>query len=223
MKKVIILRKVQATNQDFRSTSLQTFRFENEEKKKSGNEAVVCSQSFLKSSRSQIFFKKCAVKNFANFTGKHVCIKKRLQHRCFPVKFAKFLRPSFFTEHLRCLLLKLNIYMFQMWIYYILEQEISIGLTAMRKKLKIFMLQLPIYYILEQKISTGTNADIGKTMREKQNVFVVDGCNAYSTKILEREGSISPCSFYGLLPDCQSHVLDLSTQQMSFSFCSWCS
>ena len=29
----------------------------------------------------------------------------RLQRRCFPVKFAKFLRTSFFTEHLRWLLL----------------------------------------------------------------------------------------------------------------------
>ena len=32
-------------------------------------------------------------------------IKKRLQHKCFPEKFAKFLRTSFFTEHLRWLLL----------------------------------------------------------------------------------------------------------------------
>ena len=32
-------------------------------------------------------------------------IKKRLQHRCFPVKFAIFLRISFFTEHLRWMLL----------------------------------------------------------------------------------------------------------------------
>ena len=32
-------------------------------------------------------------------------IKKRLQHRCFPVKFAKFLRTLIFTEHLRWLLL----------------------------------------------------------------------------------------------------------------------
>ena len=41
------------------------------------------------------------LKKFANFTGKHLCwsikkriqsIKKRLQYRCFPVKFAKFLR-----------------------------------------------------------------------------------------------------------------------------------
>ena len=46
--------------------------------------------------------------NFANFTGKHLCwslfftklqvfrpatlLKKRLLHRCFPVKFEKFLR-----------------------------------------------------------------------------------------------------------------------------------
>ena len=31
--------------------------------------------------------------------------KNRLQHRCFSVKFAKFLRTIFFTEHLRCLFL----------------------------------------------------------------------------------------------------------------------
>ena len=45
------------------------------------------------------------------FIGKHqvadlkTCnfIKKRLQHRCSPVKFAKFLRTSFLTELLRCL------------------------------------------------------------------------------------------------------------------------
>ena len=32
-------------------------------------------------------------------------LKKRLCHRCFPVKFAKFLRTSFIVEHLRWLLL----------------------------------------------------------------------------------------------------------------------
>ena len=32
-------------------------------------------------------------------------IKQRLQHRCFPVKFAKFLRTPFSTEHIRWLLL----------------------------------------------------------------------------------------------------------------------
>ena len=32
-------------------------------------------------------------------------IKKRLQHRCFPMKFAKFFRAPFFTEHLQWLIL----------------------------------------------------------------------------------------------------------------------
>ena len=68
------------------------------------------------SSRAQMFFKIGVLKRFANFTGKHLCWslflknlqaeglqlhKKRLQHRCFPVKFAKFLRTTFLTEHLR--------------------------------------------------------------------------------------------------------------------------
>ena len=54
-----------------------------------------------------MFFKIGVLKNFANFTGKHLLEslfikaaglkacnfnKKRLQHRCFPVKFAKCLR-----------------------------------------------------------------------------------------------------------------------------------
>ena len=63
-------------------------------------------------------------RSFANFTGKtpvleflfkkiadpQACnfIKKRLQHMCFPVKFAKFLRAPFFTIHLRWLLCKIS-------------------------------------------------------------------------------------------------------------------
>ena len=35
--------------------------------------------------------------------------KKRLWHRCFPVNFVKFLRTSFFIEHLRWLLLNLHL------------------------------------------------------------------------------------------------------------------
>ena len=63
---------------------------------------------FFRSSRSQMFLRIGVLKNFANFTGKHLrwslfliklqsCsfIKKRLQRKCFPVKFAKLLRtPS---------------------------------------------------------------------------------------------------------------------------------
>ena len=33
-------------------------------------------------------------------------LKKRLQHRCFPVNFANFLRTPFFAEHIQWLLLK---------------------------------------------------------------------------------------------------------------------
>ena len=42
-----------------------------------------------------------------------------------------------------------------------------------------------------------------------------------SAKIPEGKRSISPSSFNGQLPDYQSHVLALSTQQMSSSSC-WC-
>ena len=64
-----------------------------------------------KSSRSQIFFKIGALSNIAKSTGKHLCwsfflmkvaclkaynfIKKRFQHRCFPMNIAKFLRALF--------------------------------------------------------------------------------------------------------------------------------
>ena len=61
----------------------------------------------IRSSRSQMFFKIGVLKIFAVFTGKHqrwslFLIKlqtwrpvKRLQHRCFSVDIAKFLRTSF--------------------------------------------------------------------------------------------------------------------------------
>ena len=45
-------------------------------------------------------FKKAAGLKACNF------IKKRLQHRCFPVNFAKFLRIPFVTGHHRWLLLE---------------------------------------------------------------------------------------------------------------------
>ena len=39
-----------------------------------------------------------------------------------------------------------------------------------------------------------------------------------SAKILEREGIVSPSSFYGHLPNYLSHVLALSTKEMNSSF-----
>ena len=43
-----------------------------------------------RSSHRRCSVKKGVLKNFAIFTGKH--LRKRLQHRCFPVNIAKYLR-----------------------------------------------------------------------------------------------------------------------------------
>ena len=45
---------------------------------------------YSRSSHSRMFFKIGVLKNFAIFNF----IKKRLQHRCFPVNIAKFIRPA---------------------------------------------------------------------------------------------------------------------------------
>ena len=56
-----------------------------------------------RSNCSQMFFKI----GLLGVLGLKACkfIKKRLQHRCFAMKFANFFRKPFFTEHLRWLLL----------------------------------------------------------------------------------------------------------------------
>ena len=77
------------------------------------NIAKFLRTAFLYNSRSshlQMFFKIVILKSFANFTGKHLCWSlffknvqaqglqlylKRLQHRCFPVRFTKFLKTAF--------------------------------------------------------------------------------------------------------------------------------
>ena len=73
----------------------------------------------IRSSHQRGSMKKCVLRNFTKFAGKHLCqsiffnkklgtlLKKRLWHRCFPVNFAKFLRTSFIKEHLWWLLLKI--------------------------------------------------------------------------------------------------------------------
>ena len=66
----------------------------------------------VRSSRLEVFCKKGVLRNFAKFTGKHLCqsllsvaglgpatsLKKRLWHRCFPMNFAKFLKTPLLTE-----------------------------------------------------------------------------------------------------------------------------
>ena len=73
--------------------------------------------TLFRNSHPEVFYKKGVLRNFAKFTGKYLCqilffrlkpatlLKKRLWRRCFPVNFAKFLRPPFLKEHLRWLLL----------------------------------------------------------------------------------------------------------------------
>ena len=67
-----------------------------------------------RSSHQWCFIKKAVLKNFAIFTGKHLCwslfliqlrvfrsvtlLKRNSQHRCFPVNIAKFLRTPFFRN-----------------------------------------------------------------------------------------------------------------------------
>ena len=74
-----------------------------------------------RSSSPEVLCEKRVLRNFAKSTGKHLrqslffnkvaglgpvtLLKKRLEHKCFPVNFAKFLRTPFFTEHLWWLLL----------------------------------------------------------------------------------------------------------------------
>ena len=69
-----------------------------------------------------MFFKRGVLKNFCKFHRRtsvleslfNKClvtcnfIKKKLQHRCFPMKFAKFLRTAFFIEHFWWLFLIYN-------------------------------------------------------------------------------------------------------------------
>ena len=61
---------------------------------------TILPRSYGKKQPPLVFCKKGILRNFANFTGKHLCqnlflSKEGLWHRCFPVNFAKFLRTPF--------------------------------------------------------------------------------------------------------------------------------
>ena len=74
----------------------------------------------LKQLSREVFYKKGVLRNFLKFTGKHLCqslfypkvasqrpatlLKKRLWYRCFSGDFVKFLRTTFYIEHLWWLL-----------------------------------------------------------------------------------------------------------------------
>ena len=82
-----------------------------------------------------------------------------------------------------------------------LKRKKLVIIRAMRKKLNIFTFQLPIYWM--QEISIDTNAGIAKTKQEKHCLCCreVDAMLIASAKIPEHERSIFPSSFYGQLPD----------------------
>ena len=78
------------------------------------NLATFCGVSVRpsRSSRPDLFCEKGVLRNFAKFTGKHLCqslfFNKVAGGACnLPVNFAKFLRTPSFTEHLWWLLLLL--------------------------------------------------------------------------------------------------------------------
>ena len=60
-----------------------------------------------RSSRARMFFKIGVLKNFANYTGKHLCWSLFLLNSNLS-NIVEFLRKCLFTEHLRRLLLSLN-------------------------------------------------------------------------------------------------------------------
>ena len=80
--------------------------------------------SLLQKQSPKFFCKKGDLRNFAKFTGKHLCqsyfsnkvaglrpetlLNKRLWYKCFSVNFAKLLRTPLLTEYLRWLLLLLD-------------------------------------------------------------------------------------------------------------------
>ena len=112
-------------NEDFGSTILRLFQSEPEQKKTCGNESHE-KETTEAVSRFQVFFKMGVLKNFANFTGKHMRLESLFNtvaglQACNFIKKRLNTGNTFFAEHLNWLLFKLKIYMLQLRIYYILE------------------------------------------------------------------------------------------------------
>ena len=74
------------------------------------NQNFISSKLTLaRSSRPEVFCKKDIRRNFAKFTGKHLCqdffFNKETLRRVFSCEFCEISKNIFFTEHLRWLLL----------------------------------------------------------------------------------------------------------------------
>ena len=81
-----------------------------------------------------------------------------------------------------------------------------VELRVMRKKLNIFTLQLPVYYILIGNLNW---CKCGHCKNEAIEKYCLC-CRKVDAKLIAlaetpgREGSISPSSFYGQLPNCEA-------------------
>ena len=115
-----------------------------------------------RSSRPEVFCKKCVLRNFAKFTGKHlrqslffntlppaIILKKRLWHRCFPVNFAKFQRTPFLQNTSERLLLYVSKCKFSQAAlksdYHVVKDfcQIKIFLILVRKNTNIRLFDIP--------------------------------------------------------------------------------
>ena len=91
-----------------------------------------------RNSRPKMFCKKGALRNFIKFTGKHLCLrpatllKKKLWYICFPVKFVKFLRRPFLTEHLQWLILRAPNFVSVLWLCTIQNTSNSLAKAHIR-------------------------------------------------------------------------------------------
>ena len=89
-------------------STVSKFYIQDNARKENINDNKFCVLVWIQKQPPDVFYKKVVLKNFAIFTGKHLCwsffwielqtwrslnfINKRLYHKCFPVNIAKILR-----------------------------------------------------------------------------------------------------------------------------------
>ena len=86
--------------------------------------------------------KKGAMKNFARFTGKYLCLSLcllelqvfKLQHRCFPVKFAKLLRTPILKNIWKRLLLYWGVFVIDKTQINMLKKDLFCGIFVSKRK-----------------------------------------------------------------------------------------
>ena len=103
---------------------------------------IINTISSLRSSRPEVFCKKGVLRKFAKFLGKHLCQSLFFNKVAgLPVNFVKFLRTSFFIEHLWWMLLfsveTLLLYRF-FWMHFF----------KLSKTFKTFLLWMSIHFVL---------------------------------------------------------------------------